>query len=452
MNELEKEKVVKFFTQILNQYDFEIIIDTDEISESIFRLRDYQKGNLGGIEQEKFYTLSDIINRLELYHQDYIYEPLESRQNNNEIIAKDDWELIAKRYLEDDNVAIILSNIHTPEYLYLINKNNQFNIADIIKILDEDEKFYETICKKYIHTMSKEMLLEKDNKILHIFIEDEYIELKEKGLINNQNYKKYLDLNFNVYEYDSYQDLYNSVIKDEIAYDLNDLGLFDDNGKWNFYITFEELKKIGYGFMVKEQFPLLQKYILEDKEVFDFFNHFSLEELNNFEKTLYLYFETDDIDFDKERIELYSKSNYNFNSNILYLAEGMLTYDDFMDDYIEHIPTNYELSLQKVCEYFSKNNIKDLMEYGSDYDEGVYHISNMYKEILDELNIKYKDIFTEDGLGDGKYITSITFEDNSEIKLDINAWDGIRTVTENIEGICNEYQKKSLELDKEIEI
>ena len=66
------------------------------------------------------------------------------------------------------------------------------------------------------------------------------------------NYKEYLDGNFNVYEYDSYQELYNSVIKVEIVYDLNDLELFDENGNWNFYITFEELKKVGYGFMVKD--------------------------------------------------------------------------------------------------------------------------------------------------------------------------------------------------------
>ena len=84
--------------------------------------------------------------------------------------------------------------------------------------------------------MSKEMLLEIDNKILHIFIEDEYIKLKEEGKINNQNYKEYLDGNFNVYEYDSYQELYNSVIKVEIVYDLNDLELFDENGNWNFIL------------------------------------------------------------------------------------------------------------------------------------------------------------------------------------------------------------------------
>ena len=50
---------------------------------------------------------------------------------------------------------------------------------------ENNEDFFKIICKKYIDTMSKEMLLEtENNKILHIFIEDEYIELKENGSIN----------------------------------------------------------------------------------------------------------------------------------------------------------------------------------------------------------------------------------------------------------------------------
>ena len=161
--------------------------------------------------------------------------------------------------------------------------------------------------------MSKEILLEKGQNILHIFIEDKYIELKEEGKINIENYKNYLDLGFNEYEYDSYQELFNKVIKDEIAYDLNDLELFDENRNWCFYLSFEELKKIGYGYKVKDNYPLLEKYILKDKEIVDFYDYFTLEELNELEDTLYLYYEMDDIDFDESNLELYSKSNKNFN-------------------------------------------------------------------------------------------------------------------------------------------
>ena len=451
MNKNNKEKIVKFFRQILEVYDFQIMIDINENLENVFRLIDIQKGNLGGIEQEEFYTLSDIIDRLDSYHQDYVYTPLEIKKNNNEKIPKDDWDLVAKRYLENNTVANILSEINTEKYVDLIGRKEKFDIQDIIKILDEEEMCYKKICQKYVGTMSKEMLLEKDNKILHIFIEDEYINLKEKGKINNQNYKDYLDGNFEVYEYDSYQDFLNATVKDEIAYDLNDLELFDKDGNWDFYITFEELKKVGYAFMVKDHFPLLQKYILEENEIYEFFNRFSLEELEDFEKTLYLYFEIDDIDYDSNAMELYSKSNSSFNSNIIYLAEGNLSYEDFMEE-IEEIPNYYELSLSKVSKYFRENKIKDLMEYGSDNDEGLYKLSSMYKELMDELSIKYSNVFTED-VSDGKYLTTIIFEDNFSMKIDTSAWNGIKVVTENVESIYETYEKlkqKEVKNDEEI--
>ena len=149
------------------------------------------------------------------------------------------------------------------------------------KIIQEDEQFYKNVCNKYIDTMLKEMLFEIDNKIVHIFIEDEYIQLKDEGKINNQNYKKYLDGNFNVYEYDSYQELYNYLVKDEIAYDLNDLELFDSNGNWDFYITFEELQRLGYGFMGKDQFPLIEKYAVPKDKIFDI-----MKEINKVEVRL----------------------------------------------------------------------------------------------------------------------------------------------------------------------
>ena len=110
--------------------------------------------------------------------------------------------------------------------------------------INEDELFYKTICEKYVATMNKEVLLEINNKIVHIFIEDEFIDLKDEGKINKDNYKEYLDNDFSEYEYESYSELFNQVIKDDIAYDLNDLGVFDLEGQWEFYLTFEEIRRI----------------------------------------------------------------------------------------------------------------------------------------------------------------------------------------------------------------
>ncbi len=314
-----------------------------------------------------------------------------------------------------------------------------------------DEKFYQSICKKYVDTMSKVMLLEIDNKILHFLIEDEYIELKDEGKINSQNYKDYIDGNYEVCEYNSYKELYNSNIKDEIICDIKDLGLFDDDDKWNFYISFEELKKMGYGFMVRYQYPMIEKYLVLEEENFEFYRHFSLEELNDFEKTLYLYFEADDIELDNVTLEMYSKSNSKFNSNIICLAEGLLTYEEFLEDYIEKPLTHYDISLIKVTEYFKEHNIKDLMEYGNDADEGLYSLSSLYKEIMDKLNIEYESVFTED-VSDGKYITTVVFNDNSVIELDTRAWENIKGVTDNIESICEMWDTiKEKNIENEME-
>lgn len=440
MDEKKKEKIVKFFRQMLQVYDFELIIDINKDLENVFRLNDIQNGNLNGIEQEEFYILSDIIERLDTYHQDIVYTPLENKQSNNEKIAKDDWNLVAKRYLENETVVRVLNEIDTKKYVDLISKKEKFHIQDIIKILDEDEQFCKNVCQKYIDTMSKEMLLEIDNKILHIFIEDEYINLKEEGKINNQNYKEYLDEDFDVYEYDSYQELYNSVIKAEIAYDLNDLALFDENGNWDFYITFEELKKVGYGFMVKDQFPLIENYAVPEDKIFEFFDYFSLEQLEDFEQSLNQYFNEGSIVFNEDSYDgLESKENANFNRDILRLACGLTTYEDFIEDYTEHSISYYDLSLSKVIEYFKENEIKDLMEYGSDGDEGLYHLSSMYQEIMDKLGIKYSNVYTED-VSDGKYLTTIIFENDSSIQVDTSVWNGIKTVAENMESIYESYE------------
>lgn len=307
-------------------------------------------------------------------------------------------------------------------------------MIDKSKLTEND---YKSICKKYVDSTSKEMLLEKDNKILHIFIDDEFINLKVNGKINESNYTEYLDGGYNIYEYNCYKDLYDSAIYEDICQDLNDLSLFDEKGNWDYYISFEELKKIGFAFMVKDQFPLIEEYAVPDEEIFDFFDYFSLEQLKDFQNTLHLYFETDDIDYDEKEIGLYSKSDKNFIPNIIYLAEGNLSYEEFMMDY----KTPSDLCLSEVINYFRENNIKDLMNYGSDKDEGLSKLSSMYGEILDNLEISYLAVYTEDGISDGKYLTTIIFENDSKIEIDTSAWNGIKTVSENIESIY-EFNEK----------
>ena len=62
MDEKRKEKIVKFFREILNVYDFQLVIDTNKNLENVFRLSDNQKGNLNGIDNYFWELESEIGN------------------------------------------------------------------------------------------------------------------------------------------------------------------------------------------------------------------------------------------------------------------------------------------------------------------------------------------------------------------------------------------------------
>ncbi len=349
MQDNKKEIIIDFFKQILNVYEFELLINKNENSNKIFKLRDMQGGNLGGIQQDEFSTLAEILERLEVYHQDYIYQSLEDRIFEKEFIQKNDWDLTAKRFIESDSVFDILDKIDVKEYNEIISKKQKFTTNDMYELLNEDEAFYKSVCEKYIKTMSKEVILEIDDKILHFYIADEYIDLNSQGKINATNYEQYLDGNFEIEEYNFYHEFYTDVVKDNIAYDLNDLALFDDNGKWYFYITFEELKRAGYGFMVKDNYPLIEKYAVSDEKSFDFYDHFSLEQLDDFENSLHLYYETENLIMGQDK-SLISIDGSLFNIGIIELSEGLITYDDFIQDYSFEDLTNDDSTQEKGIE------------------------------------------------------------------------------------------------------
>lgn len=457
MEERNKQIIVNFFNQMLNVYEFELMIDINKDMESIFRLRDMQEANLGNIEQEEFYSLGDIIDRLDIYHNDYIYTPLEDRKMAKEKIKKDDWDIVAKRYLESDTVAKILREIQPTEYKELTNNRANFSIKDMINILKEDENFYKNVCQKYVNTMSKEMIIKTKKDILHIYIEDDYISLKENGKINKKNFKKYLDNNFGVYHYETYKELFDGYVRYEIACDFDDLELMDENKEWSFYISFEELKRIGYGYMVKEHYPLIEKYAVPQDKLYDFYEHFSLEQLNDFENTLHLLFESDDIQYDKETLEPYSKSNKDFNRNIIGLAEGTTNYEDFMMDYKieDNKPKKDDLLSIIVREYYKENNIRNLEDYRDDDNDNSYHFTDLYKDLLKELDIKCKYIYTEEK-EPGEYTTTVEFDENNKYCVDTKGYADIYNVVHNLDLIGTEYknfiqkQKTTNEIDYEI--
>lgn len=459
--------VFKFYMQIMNVYELELYVDKNEKGKEIFKIKDLQRNNFGGIEQNEFDSLFDTIETLNPFHDDYIYGSLEDRLEKNEIIEKDDWDLTAKRFLASDKIADILKEITPIDFKYLTNSIRKNVKDEIIEVLDIEDLFYKNICKKYVDSFSKEMLFEKDNKIFHIFIDDDYISLKEQGKITPNNYQEYLDGNYQVYEYDYYKEFFDGTVKNEIVNDLNYLELFNEENQWDFYITFEELKKIGYGFMIKDHYPLLEKYAIPEDKQFDFYNYFSLEQLDDFEDSLHKYFIEKSIIYDeidglilKSISNFKAKESYSFNSDILRLACGLENYEDFIADYEIKESNKYITILPKVIEYFKENDLENLKDYGSDNDEGLYHFTDFYKEILDKLNIKYDYIETEEK-EPGEYTTNINFDDNNIIAVDTKEGEEMDYLINNLAYISNEYdlwieekskEKSNNEIDLEVEI
>jgi len=61
------------FLDMLDFYEFDLSVD----EENNWRVIDRQGGNIGGIEQETFETLAQIVDRMDSYHNDYIIRSLE---------------------------------------------------------------------------------------------------------------------------------------------------------------------------------------------------------------------------------------------------------------------------------------------------------------------------------------------------------------------------------------
>ena len=455
MNIKDKMIILSFFNSLMNDYNFKVYVENSKEDEKIFKLNDLQGGNLGNIESEEFDNLASIIERLEIYHNDYITNYLEERIMQGEVIEKYDLTVLEELFINNNYILKVLHEI-TPEwYLNLIDYAKSLNSKEIVEVIENEEKFYKEVCQKYINSNSNEMLIEKNGDILHITIEDKYIELKEEGLINDKNYKNYLNKNYGTYIYSYYKELFESEILHEIKNDMLSCEFVDDDGKWTYCLPFEMLKKLELGYVVTDSFPFIRDEGVAEKYIKDFYQHFTLEQLNNFEHTLYLYHNTNEIKYDSEKGFLSSES-YDFNQDILRLSCGLTIYEDFIKDYIgndvEDIKEQDIKIYVEAYQYFKENNLNDLMGYGNDYDEGLYSLSELYKDLMDELNIKYKNVYTED-ISAGKYKTIIEFE-NSSISVDTSAWNDYEVVADNLSVIYEEckilYHKQEIENKKTI--
>ena len=128
---------------------------------------------------------------------------------------------------------------------------------------------------------------------------------------------------------------------------------------------------------------------------------------------------------------------------------------DTLLEYYEDIIDDMEFGQANISDvvqyYFDYNDIKNLMIYGSDRDSyNMTSHSKMYEDILELLKIDYRSI-TTDEISDGKYTTTIEFDDNNAIALDLNAGNGVDEVVSNIESIKDRYLNSQVYFQKQIE-
>lgn len=134
-NEKQELMVLNFAILLINQEDFGILTKMNNDKEKIFVLYDYQKGNLGNINQKEFNNYGEIIDSLDIYHEDYIYRSLEERESIGEKIDKDDFDFVAKRFLESDEITSILKSIDVDKHFELTKLSHSYDYDDHASVL-----------------------------------------------------------------------------------------------------------------------------------------------------------------------------------------------------------------------------------------------------------------------------------------------------------------------------
>lgn len=157
--------------------------------------------------------------------------------------------------------------------------------------------------------------------------------------------------------------------------------------------------------------------------------------------------ETDDLikeleqDYDNEDyISLFThpmSDFYSIDNNFKDILDDLLDYYESQLERMEFGKANIK---DVVDYYFDNNDIKNLMDYGSDRDgEAMPTISSMYETILENLKIDYANIFSDD-VSSGKYTTIIEFDQQHKIQLDTKSKYNAEDIYGNIQSVDEVYK------------
>lgn len=140
-------------------------------------------------------------------------------------------------------------------------------------------------------------------------------------------------------------------------------------------------------------------------------------------------------------------SDSNFREPIMDSFDERIS--EISKEYLHKLEPNEAIDLV-VKDYFFVNEIQDLMEYGSDSEINMPHISDVYKEIMETLDITFVRINTDE-ISDGKYQTTIEIDDDFSITVDTKANNGIEIVADNVKSIVDFSERVKEEKEQNIE-
>ena len=87
-----KNTYEKLFDEFLNITEFVLLKHKD----GTFSLEDRQYANLGDIEDERFETASEVLDRMDVYIQDYLIADIEDALDEESIAIDCDWKEYGK--------------------------------------------------------------------------------------------------------------------------------------------------------------------------------------------------------------------------------------------------------------------------------------------------------------------------------------------------------------------
>ena len=110
-------------TSLIEAEDFKLLIREDSNLEAekttklLFSLRDEAEGNLGNIEDDTFNTLADVLDRMDIYHNDYVYGEYKEQIKNGAKMDANTNCLQNVIFLNSDFCADLLRKIKPQFYI-----------------------------------------------------------------------------------------------------------------------------------------------------------------------------------------------------------------------------------------------------------------------------------------------------------------------------------------------